>query len=198
MFTGIIEHLGNLDKVTSLSKGLQFCISHQMSALISIGDSVAINGVCLTVTDIKQQQLRFDVSPETLEKTNLGMLGIDAQLHLELPLSLSKPLGGHFVTGHVDQTLRIAKIIHEEEFVKYTFEGVQYPEWICQKGSVTLEGVSLTINAIPTDHSIECMLIPHTITNTRFKDLKETDLVNVEYDYIAKIVARQHALEERK
>ena len=82
------------------------------------------------------------------------------------------------------------------EFTKYIFDGISKPEWICEKGSIAIDGISLTINSLATQTSVECMLIPHTIANTCFRTLIENSLVNVEYDYLAKIVARQHAVRE--
>jgi riboflavin synthase len=138
--------------------------------------------------------ISLDVSSETLFKSTLAKTKVGNIVHLELPVSMSKPLGGHFVTGHVDENIFIKSIEKMGEFTKYIFDGISKPEWICDKGSIALDGISLTINRLPTQTSVECMLIPHTIANTCFKSLVVNDLVNVEYDYIAKIVARQNTL----
>lgn len=193
MFTGIIESLGYITKIEAMSQGLRFFISSNIDSL-RIGDSIAVNGVCFTVTRLGESNFCFEASPETLAKTTMACVKIGDLMHLEVPLSLSKPLGGHFVTGHVDETLRISMIEPLNEFSRYVIDGITKPQWICDKGSITLDGVSLTINRVISEKSIECMLIPHTISQTRFNTLKVNDLINAEYDYLAKIVARQSAL----
>lgn len=197
MFTGLIESLGSIISLTTINTGVKLTIESNLDSLL-IGDSIAINGVCLTVTEIDGKNLSFDISPETLERSNLKYLTTNIKVHLETSLTLSKPMGGHFVTGHVDEMLFIHSVKSVGEYFQYVFSGVTHPSWICAKGSIALDGVSLTINSLIDDDKFDCMLIPHTISMTRFKDLQCNDLVNVEYDYLAKIVARQHALEEKK
>lgn len=192
MFTGIIEQTGELSVIEPLAQGLRFCITtHSKLEPLKIGDSVAVNGVCLTVVRLTDQMITFDVSPETLEKTNFALLTQGELLHLELPLTMGTAMGGHFVLGHVDEAVQIKRMEAVESFTLLEIKGVSYPQWICEKGSITLDGVSLTINGISEDNVISCMLIPHTMNNTRFKHLKPSDWLNAEYDYIAKMVARQ-------
>mgnify|MGYP006073355593 CR=1 FL=1 len=195
MFTGIIEQFGTIEKIETLPFGKRFFIKNDIESL-RIGDSIAVNGVCFTVTTLDARLISVEASPETLAKTTMSNLSLKEHVHLELPVSLSKPLGGHFVTGHVDEVLRIASIESFDAFRRYVFEGITQPQWICCKGSITVDGVSLTINRLVSSNSIECMLIPHTLKNTRFNTLKTHDAVNVEYDYLAKIVARQHAVRQ--
>ena len=193
MFTGIIEHFGVVIRIEILACGKRFYLSHNLSNQ-RIGDSLAVNGVCFTLTTIDDNELSIDASPETLAVTTVDHLVLGQKVHLEQPISMSKPLGGHFVTGHVDEVLQVLEIEHLTDFHRLVFGGITKPEWVCHKGSIALNGVSLTINKILSDSSIECMLIPHTLDNTCFNQLKKQDTVNVEYDYLAKIVARQHAL----
>lgn len=199
MFTGIIELFGQVQNIESLPSGLAFCIetSKETIETLAIGESIAVNGVCCTVIKCSDTLFYFEASPETLALTTFKLLEVGQKVHLEIPLSLSKPLGGHFVTGHVDEVINIGSIVPMNDFSVYVFENITRPEWICDKGSITLDGVSLTINRVISDNSIECMLIPHTINNTRFKRLKVGERVNVEYDYLAKIIARQYALTKR-
>lgn len=193
MFTGIIEHTATLYDIKPNGQGLTYYLESTL-ATPALGESIAVNGVCLTVIEASVGKLAFDISPETLEKTTLGTLEIGTLVHLEKPLTLTQPLGGHFVTGHVDEVLTVEKIEKVDKFSRFIFSGVSRPQWLCEKGSITLDGVSLTVNAIPTNETVECMLIPHTLSHTRFGSMKEQDRINAEYDTIAKIVARQHAI----
>ena len=195
MFTGIIEKNGEIVDIEPLKSGFLLQVQSSFNH-IELGESIAANGVCLTAKSFQDGLIDFDVSPETLVKTNFNILKTGDILHLEKPLTLAKPIGGHFVTGHVDETLEIENIESVGEFKKYIFKGITHPEWVCEKGSVALEGISLTINQLLGSDRLVCMLIPHTINVTRFNRLKVGDLVNVEYDYLAKIVARQCAIEE--
>lgn len=197
MFTGIIEHLGKIVRKRRDMNGLTLVVEHSLGYL-KAGESIAVNGVCLTVSHIEPSLITFDVSPETQHKTTLDELINGECVHLERALTLNTPLGGHFVTGHIDQVLRIQQIKPEGQFTQYVFEGVVYPQWLVDKGSIALDGVSLTINRILTEERFECMIIPHTKQWTRFKYLKVADRVNAEYDYLAKIVARQHTLAQNK
>ncbi len=193
MFTGIIEHLGVLERIEAIEGGKRFYISQDISNQI-IGDSVAVNGVCFTIVTLNDDSMSIEASPETLQVTTADKWEVGEKVHLEQPVSMSKPLGGHFVTGHVDETLQVTEIERLKDFYRIVFGGITHPQWVCHKGSVTLNGVSLTINRLISQNSIECMLIPHTLDNTGFKRLKKYDAVNVEYDYLAKIVARQYAV----
>lgn len=193
MFTGIIEHFGIITRIETLVYGKRFFLSHELSNQV-IGDSLAVNGVCFTITSLDKNELSIEASPETLLVTTTNQLTLGQKVHLEQPVSMSKPLGGHFVTGHVDEVLQVLEVEPLKDFYRIVFGGISKPEWVCHKGSIALNGVSLTINKILSNSSIECMLIPHTLDNTCFNELKQQDKVNVEYDYLAKIVARQHAL----
>lgn len=193
MFTGIIEHFGVVQQIDALECGKRIYLSHGINGQV-IGDSVAINGACFTIVTLSENRISVEVSPETLLVTTIDDLMVGSKVHLEQPVSMTKPLGGHFVTGHVDEMIKVAEIKVLKDFYRVVFDGISKPEWVCHKGSITINGVSLTINKVISLSSIECMLIPHTINNTCFKQLKEHDAVNVEYDYLAKIVARQHAV----
>ncbi len=127
MFTGIIEHLGQLEAIKPLVKGLRFNIRTELASKLELGESVAVNGVCLTVMAKKSNAIAVDVSPETLSLTTLDSWHCDELLHLELPVSLSKPLGGHFVTGHVDGVGAISHIQTFEDFTQFRVTELAHP-----------------------------------------------------------------------
>ncbi len=187
MFTGIIQHLG-------LFKGFyrgRREIAVESPALVSqiqIGDSLAVNGVCLSLIKKQKDLLFFSLSEETLQKTNLGSLHQRDKLNLELPLTLSSPLGGHMVTGHVDARGKANKIQKKKEGSRIT---VTFPpeirRFLIPKGSVALNGVSLTIAELRSSF-FEVELIPITLKNSNLGELKRGDEVNIECDMIGKYV----------
>lgn len=189
MFTGLIEHLGELKEIIRRDNGHRLTIAHTVGEIPS-GASVAINGVCLTATSTDKQHFIVDVSPETLQVTNFSALKPGDLVNMERPLTLDKPLGGHFVTGHVDGVVTVKALAVHDDFTEFVFSGVQHPEWVVEKGSICLDGVSLTINRV-TQSEISCMIIPHTMMHTHFNSLSIGSKLNVEYDYLAKIVAKQ-------
>lgn len=187
MFTGIIQHLG-------LFKGFhrgkrEFAVeSPALASQIQIGDSLAVNGVCLSLIKRQKDLLFFSLSEETLQKTNLGSLRQRDKLNLELPLTLSSPLGGHMVTGHVDAHGKVDKIQKKKNGAQIT---VTFPpeisRFLIPKGSVALNGVSLTIAELQSS-SFEVELIPITLKNSNLGELKRGDEVNIECDMIGKYV----------
>lgn len=191
MFTGIITHIGEL----VAREGGQFEIVTGFAPdTVALGASVACDGCCLTVTDCqphpKGARLSFDVSNETMSKTTLGDWKIGAQINLERALRAGEELGGHFVTGHVDSTARIVDINSDGESQKFDFEvGDDVAHFIAQKGSVALDGTSLTVNAT-VGNRFSVNLIPHTLTHTTWGRKKSQDHVNLEVDLFARYVAR--------
>ncbi|MEI6789858.1 MAG: riboflavin synthase [Myxococcaceae bacterium] len=183
MFTGIIQHTG----IFSL-KDSQVSIESDMSLEdIQLGDSIAVNGVCLTT--VRAQALIFDLGPETLSSTTLGQLKSRSKVHLEKAMRLSDRLGGHLVQGHVDGVGKVVSIKPEADSLHITFKTSSEILRLCiPKGSITIDGVSLTINQIDTDTLTVC-LVPHTLGQTLLKDLKLGDLVNLENDLIGKYVS---------
>lgn len=192
MFTGIIQSIGNLHKKTTISPTLQRweILSDMDTSDVKIGDSIAVDGVCLTVTNIGHGILSFDLGKETLDVTALGYYPLDKKLHLEKAMRLSDRLGGHLVQGHVDCVENVVDVQKEGEC---TVIHIAIPDdkikYCIKKGSVTLNGVSLTINWI-TSSGFDVCLIPHTLDQTNLGALKKNDPVNIEVDLIAKYVER--------
>jgi len=185
MFTGIISHLGRF-KGYHFGKQEISLEAPSLTSLLEVGESLAVNGVCLSLIKKEKNILFFNLSDETLSQTNLGILHNDDKLNLELPLNLSSPLSGHLVTGHVDTTERVLKIIHKRKGKRFTISiSPHLRPYIITKGSVALNGVSLTIaEAKPPSFSVE--LIPITLKSTNLGELRISDKVNLECDIIGK------------
>ena len=191
MFTGIIDHTGQVLELRPSAKSFRLKISTQFDEL-SLGESIAVEGVCLTVAQIDGQAFEVDISTETLELTHLSQLEVGQVLNLERSLRLNDRLGGHTVMGHVDQVAEI-KHIHEIEGAwEVEVSGVrpEFQPYLIPKGSVTVNGVSLTLNEI-TDSGFKLMLIPHTLAITSLKALKAASSVNLEFDIFTKTVFKQ-------
>lgn len=154
------------------------------------GESIAINGVCLTAYHIKGRRFTVDVSPETLRRTTLGDLAVGVQVNMERALRLSDRLGGHIVSGHVDCVASVSGRRPAGEFTLFSFElPVQWSRYVIEKGSVTIDGVSLTVNACQAG-SFEVSIIPHTLLVTTLGALKTGSWVNIEVDIIGKYVEK--------
>ncbi|WP_293443050.1 riboflavin synthase [Persephonella sp.] len=191
MFTGLIEEVGSVSKIEKKSDGIMIQIkAEKILDDLKIGDSVALNGVCLTVVDIENGKVSFDVSQETAIRSNLPELKIGNLVNLERALRLSDRLGGHIVQGHVDTIGFIKRIIPKGQHTEFIF---QFPEkfmdLIVEKGSIAIDGISLTINYINTNE-ISINIIPHTIQNTNLKERKIGDKINIEFDILGKYVKR--------
>ena len=200
MFTGIIEKKGKVLANIKQKSGSRLIISNLFDDL-NEGESIAINGVCLTLLQDNNSQLAFDVSPETLNITTLGELSLEDYVNIERAMSASSRFGGHYVSGHVDTKAKVHNINIIDDYLEITIgEFLNLAKnYLLPKGSITLNGVSLTINEV-TDDYIKVMLVPHTIDVTAFKSIKVGDWLNVEFDYLTRIVAHQiaHALENNK
>jgi len=191
MFTGIIEEVGH---VKALHRGAKsFTLEVEASLVVQdtkVGDSIATNGVCLTVTTLGDHTFTADVMPETVERTALGRLKPGSPVNLERALSLQSRLGGHIVSGHIDGTGRIAACRQDDTALWLTVEcDSKLLRYIIEKGSVTVEGVSLTVARVD-EHSFSVSLIPHTQLVTTLHCLRIGDLVNLENDIIAKYVEK--------
>ena len=198
MFTGIITQCGTVVKIQTIQQASKLRLSAQFTDL-QMGESIAVNGVCLTVANIIEgrdyTELDFDISPETSRLTTLCFLREGGKVNLERALRLSDRLGGHFVSGHIDQVCSLAILENQAEFTRMEFMGISKTALhnIIKKGSIAVNGVSLTVNNIfinnaNNNYSFEVMLIPQTLEKTCFSELKIGDKVNIEFDMIIKIV----------
>ncbi|MDD5681017.1 MAG: riboflavin synthase [Candidatus Omnitrophica bacterium] len=180
MFTGIIEDLGTVKAIEKI-KDYKLTIESSLFVGQKTGDSISVNGVCLTISDIKPKTASFDVIEETIKKSNLPFLKTGEMVNLERALKAGDRLGGHFVAGHIDCVGRIIKIAGELK-IKIPKENMKF---IVSKGSVALDGVSLTIAELGSD-DFTVYLIPHTTKNTILGSKKTGDYVNVEFDLLGK------------
>ncbi len=187
MFTGLIQEVARVEGVDRREGILRLTLRAPLTAeKIKIGDSVAVNGCCLTAVELKAPLVSFEAVPETLQRTALGQLKAGNPINLELPLTLGEGLGGHYVQGHVDGTAEVLSLIPEGEGKRLK---VRLPnglvKYVVEKGSIALDGISLTVAAIRGDE-MEAALIPHTLENTNLKSIKPGDRLHVEADMLAK------------
>jgi len=192
MFTGLIQALGGLQSLEARGGDLRLRVSVAAEFLDGVreGDSIAVSGVCLTALEIDQQGFAADVSIETLNCTALGALQPGARLNLERSLTLATPLGGHFVSGHVDGLGRVRTIRADARSQRWQFDAPpELRRYIARKGSIAIEGVSLTVNELDED-GFSVNLIPHTLAHTNLGQLREGAAVNLEIDLIARYVER--------
>ncbi|WP_457755735.1 riboflavin synthase [Thermodesulfatator indicus] len=191
MFTGIVEGLGEIVKIKPLANGKRFFILVPFDISdTKLGDSIAVNGACLTVTSLKGNVFSVDVSPETLRRTTLGNFSTGEKVNLERALRLGDRLGGHLVTGHVDGIGRVLDRRHQGEFIFYKVEvPKKLNRYLVEKGSIAVDGISLTVNQVK-ENTIELAIIPHTAKLTTIGFRKPGDEVNIEVDIIGKYVER--------
>ncbi len=191
MFTGIIEELGKISEFEKRADGARVKISAQIvTENTNGGDSIAVNGVCLTAIDVKENSFAADVSNETLRRSTLGKLKVGAKVNLERAVTPTTRLGGHLVQGHIDATGKFLSATQEGDFwtvcVGFPPEIAKY---LIYKGSISVEGISLTIANLSRD-SFEIAVIPKTWNQTNLHALQNGDAVNLEVDMIAKYVER--------
>jgi riboflavin synthase len=195
VFTGLIEQQGLVVDNYPLGTGRRFIVSAPFTQ-VSAGESIAVNGVCLTVlpADTSGENLAFDISPETLALTTLGTINPGESVNLERALLAGSRMGGHYVSGHVDTTATVHAVQQQGEFFEVIINnfGPNIRPNVMPKGSITLDGVSLTINSV-ADDSITVMLVPHTLAMTTLGSLKTGRRINVEFDYLARVIAHQVA-----
>jgi len=187
MFSGIIEKLAQVHEFEVSNDKSYIAIAMDNSdLLLKTGDSIAINGVCLTIVKINNHLFYYDLSPETLSSTSLKDLSVNDYVNIEYPLTLNKFISGHITTGHVDSIgiiKSLQKIIDSWEIVVEVKSDIL--KYIIHKGSITIDGVSLTVNKLD-NNLVYLMIIPHTFENTIFKNYKIGQKVNIEVDYISK------------
>jgi len=185
VFTGIIEELG---KVASGQAGSLVVAARNVLTGLERGGSIAVNGACLTVTDFKTDSFSVDVMPETLKRTNLGLLKTGDSVNLERPVTLGGQLGGHLVQGHVDETGKVASVVWDGETLLLRFEvSPEIMRFTVPKGFIAVDGVSLTITDKETS-SFWVSIVDYTRKHTTLGDKKVGDPVNLEADIIAKYV----------
>lgn len=192
MFTGIIQSIGQVTDKKEVSGDLQFKIKTNFPNpdKIALGDSIAMDGVCLTVTTIEDDSVTVDVSVETVNKTTVAQWQTGSQLNLEPAMTLQDQLGGHLVSGHVDAVGRCVSRQSSARSEQFEFEvPVHLSKYMVSKGSVAINGVSLTVNAV-TDNLITINLVPHTLQHTNLGDLFAGSQVNLEIDTIARYVEK--------
>jgi riboflavin synthase len=191
MFTGIVKELGSVEAVEASADGARLRIGAGLASELGEGDSVAVNGACLTATSVAPGAFQADVMHQTLELTTLGQLEPGSAVNLELPLRAADRLGGHVVQGHVDGAGTVAEV-SDDGFAKRV--RVKLPDelmpFVVEHGSIALEGVSLTIAKL-TEDAVEVSLIPETLERTTLGAVESGDRLNVECDVLARYVRRQ-------
>ena len=190
MFTGLIEATGRLLERRTTSGGLRFRIESPLSGELTAGDSLAVNGVCLTVIAAESGEIHADVGPETIRVTTLGTLSPGVAVNLERPLRADGRIGGHFVQGHVDGIGCIEERRPEAEFEWLT---VGFPphlaRYLVSKGSIAVDGISLTVAGLGADR-FDVQVVPYTMTHTTLGGVRLRDRVNLECDMVGKYVVR--------
>ena len=192
MFTGIIETTGYVLDITNTSAGARLTIDISgLGGTVNNGDSIAINGVCLTAVNPSKQQSVFDVVKETLDKTNFSQLASGSKVNLERAMGMNSRFDGHFVQGHIDSLGTISNIIYtDEEVTIWISHDPDIRPLIVPKGSITINGISLTI-ADTKDNSFCVAVIPTTLNRTNLRYLQSNDTVNLETDILARTIQHQ-------
>lgn len=187
MFTGLVEDIGKVKSLKLSSKGGVLIVETSLDD-IRVGDSVSVNGVCLTVTKLEGKEISFDLSPETLKRSNLGILSAGDPVNLERAVKVGDRLGGHILAGHVDFTSRVVSLKSlGEHYELKIYVPDAWLVYFVEKGSVGIDGISLTINSLE-ENLLHINIIPHTYENTNLKYRKDGDYVNVEVDLLGKYV----------
>lgn len=192
MFTGIVTAIGRVVEVKRDGNNARLRVYAGELPLnqVQLGDSLCMHGVCLTVVEKLDREFAVDLSPETLATTALGALAAGSRVHLEPALTLSTPLGGHLVTGHVDGVGSVVSRADQGETYRFHIRAPKIVQrYISRKGSVCVDGVSLTVNAVEgAEFSVQ--IIPHTVHKTVFGDYTQGQLVNIEVDIVARYIER--------
>jgi riboflavin synthase len=190
MFTGLVETVGEVAEIKPTPSGLRLRLATGLAGELVPGDSLAVNGVCLTVVSADTDGVHMDVAPETLRVTTLGTLKRGAPVNMERPMRADARVGGHFVQGHVDATGTVEEVRQDGDSWWLT---VRFPPslaaQIVRKGSIAIDGISLTVAGVD-DKRLDVQIIPYTWQHTNVKSLKVHDLVNLECDMLGKYVLR--------
>jgi riboflavin synthase len=193
MFTGLIGELGSITAIEKSESSAVFTINApQLISQIAVGDSVAVNGVCLTATAISGSTFTADVMIQTLSLTSLSQVSVDSPVNLELAAQLNSRLGGHMVQGHVDGVAKVVGLTPGDKWAQFDITvPAHLAKYIVNQGSICLDGVSLTVGSIDDSNNVVTVwLIPETLAATNLSGKKVGDLVNVEVDVLAKYVER--------
>jgi riboflavin synthase len=194
MFTGIIQTLGRIESLVPQGTAVRLTIVAPGfdTSDVALGDSIAVSGPCLTAVALAPERFEADVSPETLARTSLGGKQAGDRVNLEKALRLSDRLGGHLVSGHVDGVGEVTARIEREQYVQFRIAApTELARYIATKGSIAVEGVSLTVNAI-SGNEFDLMIIPHTLERTTLGELRQGSRVNLEIDLVARYLERLH------
>ena len=189
MFTGIIEQLVEVVALKKEGSNLHISLKSTITGELKIDQSVAHNGVCLTVVEINGDEYTVTAIKETLEKSNLGLLQVGSKVNMERCMKLGDRVDGHMVQGHVDQTAKCVSVKEEKGSYVYTFKHQESDNMTVEKGSVCVNGVSLTV-VNSKDTSFSVAIIPYTHEHTNFHEIKEGSVVNIEYDILGKYISK--------
>ncbi len=190
MFSGIIKGLEKPTKITKVNDGIRMEISIPQGWSVGEGDSISLDGVCTTAEKVGKGVFTTFLMKETLDKSTFGNISNSHFLNMELPLRLNDLVGGHLVSGHVDTTARVVKIVDEIDSRVITFEiDEKFTKYIIYKGSISINGVSLTVTEV-FKNSFSVALIPYTLEHTNLGELKKNSLVNIEIDMVAKYLEK--------
>lgn len=195
MFSGIVEEMATLINIEHEQENIHLTLRCSFTDELKIDQSIAHNGVCLTIVRLKDETYTVTAMKETLERSNLGSLKIGDHVNIERSMTMNGRLDGHIVQGHVDQTAKCVNIEDADGSTYFTFEYpfnsqlAQRGYFTVDKGSVTVNGVSLTV-CEPTDNSFKVAIIPYTKENTNFADIEIGSIVNIEFDILGKYIAR--------
>lgn len=192
MFTGLIEEVGQITAVDASPAGSRITVGAQTVLQgVKLGDSIAVDGACMTVVAFDAGSFTFEASPESLSKTNFGTFKSGTRVNLERPLTPESRIGGHYVTGHVDGQATLLSVMPQGNSYIYTFrvESPELAELLVPKGSVAVLGISLTVNTVEADR-FTVAIIPHTLAHTNLLDYRPGARVNIETDLLGKYVRR--------
>ncbi len=191
MFTGLIQHIGSISSIDKSSNPWKIKVQSNMLNYV-LGESIAVDGICLTVTKFDDNSFSCDIAQMTQDVTTISSWNVGKKVNLERAICANQPFGGHFVTGHIDACVRVASIEWVGECLAIAFDSIssEFQKIITPKGSISLNGVSLTINTI-SDTGFTVMLIPETLNRTNLGNLAIGNFANIEYDMLAKMVCEQ-------
>lgn len=197
MFTGIINHQGTIAAIQAVEQGLEFTVVTEFQDLMP-GESISVDGACLTVIHPSNNQFRVQLSCETCDKTIAQTYYVGANVNLERAMCAADRFGGHYVTGHVEQVAKVVDIKQVGDCTEISFASIEPNQhYVIDKGSICVNGVSLTINKV-LNQGFVVMLIPHTLEITNLKNLKKNMNVNIESDWMVKVIVNQMKTMEKQ